>query len=142
MADRSGGRWAVVTDDTQETVIDFCQALRRRQQGQCLHKNVEVSFESADLSCIDCGAPMDPWTYIRALCDETHTFCVERLAKKKEMDEWLEKVRRIELEHTERIARLNAEVNRLTEIWYELANRSVDGRLLVHIARRPVRRKR
>lgn len=120
-------------------IIDLRPLIRRKQQAICKHVHVTVSFDAADLTCDDCDAKIDPWWYIRRLCEYAEELQAWRLKLEQDVDAKIENGNRAIVRMNETITRLNAEISRLTDVKNNLSNESVGGRLVGHAAARPRR---
>jgi hypothetical protein len=110
-------------------ILDLAPALRRKKAAQCKHRNALVSFEEASLVCDECGADLDPWSYLRMLANEREASHrqwereqAERAEARKKFDAWV-------VEANAKIARWNDEIQALVDTKNKLWNeRAPDGR--------------
>ena len=121
-------------------ILDLTSRLRRKKQAQCRHASCEVDDKAASLTCVDCGAEIDPWWFIRDQARHAERYA-ERFAEAEreiaaKYDEGNAKIAK----QNETITRLNAEIQQLTSIKNELWNTRVEGQQLGLVASR--RRKR
>jgi len=124
-------------------IIDLIPRLRRRQQETCDHDNVTVSFKAAELSCDDCGKAVDPWWYIRKLCEYREELVAWRKRQEGAVDAKIDEGNRILARMNETITRLNGEISHLTDVKNRLFNeRTPDGRLMGVASRRHRPRKK
>lgn len=122
------------------TVTSIEPLIRRRKQRACPHDHVQVSFEEAELECIDCGAALDPWSYIRQMAKQDDAYRAYQDKLRLETEELIERYNTTVHTAQEHIARLNADIHALVETKNRLVNERVGDRLLGHITRRPKRR--
>lgn len=122
-------------------ILDLKPLIRARAAAACTHEYVAVDMTSAELECVDCGAPLDPWWYIRKLAESDAAFRAHMAEMQSRFDAiLLDGNAKIELLNAQ-IQRKNAEVCRLTDAWNDLANRTTpDGKILGNVARKRRRR--
>ena len=104
-------------------IIDLSSRIRVRRQGSCAHEHVEVAETEASMSCVDCGAEIDPWWFLRAEGRRAEERQREQAVREAMLEEW-------RLAAVATIERLNAEIATLTEAKNRLWNTQVDGRPL------------
>lgn len=119
-------------------LLDLQPRIRERKASACEHMHIEVSLVEAELECVDCGANLDPWWYLRKLATDD-------AAQRAYDAEFRQIVQTHERTAKEALAKINAdivtvaaELNRLREIKSELCNELMpDGRPLgAHAPRR------
>lgn len=115
-------------------IIDLLPFIRRKQQDACAHRRVEVSMTTRHLDCLDCGAPLDPWWYIRNMVMTHEEIIASHAAVERDLAAKVEEGNKILARMNDTVARLNAEISHLTDVKNSLANERVGDRLLWHVA--------
>lgn len=115
--------------DIDQDIIDFEPFLRRKRSSVCPHDEADVDDDLPSLTCRACGAELDPWWFLRRLAHE-------EIGLFEQMDRLDAHLRAAALRANAKIAALNAEIQRLTEIKNRLWNEQVDGRPLGTLTRR------
>jgi hypothetical protein len=123
-------------------VLDLRPFIRRKQQQQCPHRYVTISITAAELECDACGAPLDPWWYLRMLCEHDEKWDEWRREQERAVDAKIEDGNKILARMNETIVRLNAEIAHLHDVKNRLANERIDDQRLEDIARRRRPRKK
>lgn len=121
-------------------LLDLRPLIKRKQQEACKHDWATVSMTVAVLTCDDCDAPLDPWWYLRHICQRDEEMLAWRKRQEEVVDDKIEEVNKSIARGNETIMRLNAEIKRLTDLKSELFNERVGDRQLGAIAARPNRR--
>lgn len=117
-------------------ILDIMPLIRLRQKQACTHPSCEVATDEAEILCVMCGAPLNPWDVLRDLADhheqwkakeaELQAVIAKQLA---EHDAWIARA------NTDR-KRLHDEIAHLTDVKNRLGNEDIAGERLVNIARR------
>lgn len=124
-------------------ILDLRPLLQRKKESACEHRYATVSMTAAELSCQDCSADLDPWTFIRELCQHEEYITLWRLEQERGVDVKIEEGNKIIARMNETITRLNAEVSHLTDVKNKMYNeRTPDGRQMGVVARRHRPRKK
>jgi hypothetical protein len=124
-------------------ILDLRPLLKRKIEDSCQHHYATVSMTAAELSCDNCGADLDPWTFIRNLCEHDELMTSWRQEQESAVDAKIEEGNKIIARMNDTITRLNAEISHLTDVKNKLWNEHTpDGRLLVDAARRHRPRKK
>jgi hypothetical protein len=108
-------------------ILSLEPLLRRKRQADCSHPEVEVGDPEQLLTCTSCGVAIDPWGYIRALADEDskwRTYVTENYAA---FEQAVAKHNAWVAQANERIVRLHAEIQQLTDLKNRLYNERVNG---------------
>ena len=132
------------TSDRSGGLLDLQPMIRKRKQDACEHDHAEVSLSTAELDCVDCGAPIDPWWYLRKLATEDEQRREYNEEFQREVDKQTAQGRAAIERLNADIQKANAEIRRLIEMKNTLQNeRMPDGRTLgTHAAGRRRRRTR
>lgn len=123
-------------------VIDIKPFLKRKKERECEHHRVLVGMKSAELTCDECSAELDPWWYLRKLVEREEAWDACLAAQTKYLEDQRARGNAIITEMSERIARLTREVTRLQDTKNKLINESHNGRLLGAIVAHPRRKRR
>lgn len=124
-------------------ILDLRPLLRRKKEKSCPHLHATVSMKAAELSCDDCGVDLDPWLFIRELCQHEEYMTSWRQEQERAVDAKIEEGYKIIARMNETITRLNTEISHLSDVKNKLYNeRTPDGRLLGVVARRHRPRKK
>jgi len=106
-------------------VIDITPRLLLRSQKACKHEHVTVDEDVAELTCNDCGRALDPWWYIRKLANNGQEWRDYYARVHEQGKELIAKHEAWVVKANETIARLNSEINHLTNVKNTLQNTSV-----------------
>lgn len=109
--------------------IDLTAYIRRKRMSECTHEFVEVDDSAASLTCVECGAEIDPWWFLRNQAAHFEAQEAQRAKQREQYEAWCRNA-------NEKAARLQSEIVQLTEQKNRLWNTQIDGRPLGVIARR------
>lgn len=123
-------------------ILDLRPLLRRKKESGCSHDYATVSMTAAELCCDDCGADLDPWTFLRELCKHDEQMISWRQEQERAVDAKIEEGNKIIADMNERIQRYNAQISHLVDVKNKLANERVGDRRLEEVARRHRPRKK
>jgi Skp family chaperone for outer membrane proteins len=115
-------------------ILDLRPRIVLKQQRDCDHEHMSVGMETAEVSCDDCGAPLDPWWALRELASR-HQDVEVRIeamrahyaAEEQRIQDELAKV--VEAADAT-IARHQADIAALLETKKRLHNEQINGRPL------------
>lgn len=108
-----------MNDDPPE-LLDLVPRLKRKLASECKHRYAEVDDEAASLTCVDCGAELDPWWYIRQLARDADADAEERRVARAHYEQWCAQA-------NAKVARLQGEIAELTNAKNRLWNEQVNG---------------
>jgi hypothetical protein len=124
-------------------ILDLRPLLQRKKEVTCEHRYATVSMTAAELCCDECSADLDPWTFIRGLCEHEEHMISWRQEQERAVDAKIEEGNKVLARMNETITRLNAEISHLSDVRNKLWNERVpDGRQLAVAARRHRPRKK
>lgn len=125
----------MATDDLDNTaldrtVIDLGAYVAKKKQRDCQHLRVEVDDAAAELACLECGADLDVWWYMRRLAsDEVEQ--VTRIKKyESEIDRLHKRAHALSVRYQAELDRQHEEIRRLIETKNRLWNEQIQGRPL------------
>lgn len=123
-------------------ILDLRPLLQRKKETGCQHLCASVSMTTAELSCDDCGADLDPWLFLRDQCQRDEALISWRQEQERAVDAKIEEGNKIIADMNERIQRYNAQISHLVDVKNKLANERVGDRRLEEMARRHRPRKK
>lgn len=135
-----------MSDDDPLPLLDLGPALLAKKRRDCKHRQVLIDNDVDELECADCGAPINPFTYLRMLASDEEQW---RKLYSETYDEYIklrETTHQEYLKFRERLqAQLEhhqAEVNHLIDVKNRLWNESTpEGRPLGSVAARTRKRR-